>query len=328
MSAPDTDPATAPPVPHLELKAALLLALMVAVLVGSVLYLLYARGAFEATQRVVLVADDSEGVAVGMDLTFSGFPIGRVRGIELAADGSARILVDVPTRDAHWLRQSSVFTLTRNLVGGTNLRAYSGILADPALPDGAERRVLVGDASAEIPRLVADARVLVQNLTTLTAADSALAASLANVQATTERLNGPQGALGLLFGNEADARKLVATLERSQALIAKLESLTGRVDAMAAKADTQVFGPEGLMRDAQATVRQLNAALADTRATLAKVDALLAEAQGIAGNVRSATTELGPLRAEVEASLRKMQGLIDELNRKWPFARDTEIRLP
>ena len=84
------------PVAHLELKAALLLALFVLLVAGTVLYLMYARGAFESTQRLVLVADDSEGVSVGMDITFSGFPIGRVRRIELADDGNARILIDVP----------------------------------------------------------------------------------------------------------------------------------------------------------------------------------------------------------------------------------------
>jgi len=45
----------------------------VLLLAGSVLYVMYARGVFEPTQRLVLVADDSEGVAVGMDMTFSGF---------------------------------------------------------------------------------------------------------------------------------------------------------------------------------------------------------------------------------------------------------------
>jgi phospholipid/cholesterol/gamma-HCH transport system substrate-binding protein len=100
-------------VAHLEFKAALLLALLVLLLAGSALYVMYARGVFEPTQRLVLVADDSEGVLVGMDMTFSGFPIGRVRRIELAEDGAARILIDVPKKDAHWLRESSVFTLVR-----------------------------------------------------------------------------------------------------------------------------------------------------------------------------------------------------------------------
>jgi phospholipid/cholesterol/gamma-HCH transport system substrate-binding protein len=152
----------------LEYRAVLLVGLLALLVAGSVAYLLYARGVFEPSQRLVLLADDVEGVTVGMDLTFSGFPIGRVRGFELAADGTTRIVIDVPRKDARWLRESSVFTLTRGLVGNTNLKAYSGVLSDPPLPSGAERRVLVGDATAEIPRLVAETRDLIRNLTQLT----------------------------------------------------------------------------------------------------------------------------------------------------------------
>ena len=42
----------------------------------------------------------------------------------------------------------------------------------------------------------------------------------------------------------------------------------------------------------------------------------------------TATADLGALRAEVDASLRKVEQLINEVNRKWPFARDTEVKLP
>ena len=316
----DAEPASRP-VRHLELKARLLLIFTTLLVVGSAFYLLHARGVFEPTQRLVLTTDDSEGVVVGMDMTFSGFPIGRVRRVELGQEGNVRILIDVAQKDAHWLRTSSVFTLVRGIVGGTAIRAFTGVLTDPLLPDGAERPVLRGDATAEIPRVIASAREVLENLTAMTSQDAALRASLANVQAVTDKLKGPQGALGVLFGNEADARKLVATLERTNALLA-------RVDGLAAKADTQVFGPEGVVRETRATVVQLNGLLADTRASLRQVDAVLLEAQGIGANVRGATADLGTLRGEVESNLRKIDALIDEVNRKWPFARDTEIKLP
>lgn len=312
------------PVAYLELKAAMLLLFTLALIVGSGLYLLYARGAFEATQTLVLTADDSEGVVVGMDMTFSGFPIGRVRRIELAETGNARIVVDVAQKDAHWLRESSVFTLVRGVVGGTNIRAYSGILTDPPLPAGAVRPVLRGDATAEIPQLMASARELLGNLNALTAQDAALGSSLANVQALTQRLNGPGGALGVLMGNEADARKIITTLERTNTLLARL-------DGLAKQADRQVFGENGkdaLVPDLRASVGQLNALLAETRNSLKKVDAVLVEAQAIGANTREATTDLGALRADVESNLRKVESLVNEIQRKWPFARDTEIRLP
>jgi len=321
---PPSDDLLLRPVAHLERKAAALLILTLALVIGAGLYLLYARGVFEPTQRLVLTADDSEGVVVGMDMTFSGFPIGRVRAIELAPDGDVRILIDVARRDAHWLRESSVFTLVRGIVGGTTIKAYSGILTDPPMADGAERRVLRGDAMAEIPQLMASARELLGNLNAITAEGAALSGTVANVRSLTERLNAPGGALGVLMGNADDAKKITRTLDRTNQLLA-------RIDGMAAKADRQVFGAAGdpgLVPEVRATVVQLNGLLADTRQSLKKVDAVLAEAQAIGANTREATNDLGTLRAEVEANLRKVEGLVNDIQRKWPFARDTELKLP
>jgi len=308
-------------VDNLEFKARVLMLFMLLLVCGSVLYVLYARGAFESTQRLVLVAEDSEGVVVGMDLTFAGFAIGRVRRIELAEDGKARILVDVAAKDARWLRTSSVFTLVKGIVGGPNIRAYTGLLKDPALPDGAVRNVLQGDASAEIPKVVSATKELIENLNSLIGSSGAVGSSMANLQVLTGRLNGPGGALTVLLGSEAEARKFSAMLDRTNALLI-------RFDGMAAKADTQVFGDKGVLPETRASVIQLNAMLGETRASLKKVDAILVDVQAVASNTKEATADLGALRAEVEASLRKVEGLVGEINRKWPFARDVEMKLP
>lgn len=315
-----------PPIRHLRLKAAALLLLTLALVLGAVSYLLYARGVFEPTQPLVLLAEDSEGVSVGMDVTFSGFPIGRVRRTELAQDGNVRILVDVAERDAHWLRESSVFTLVRGLVGGTAIKAYSGVLDDPPLPAGAVRPVLSGDTAAEIPQLMASARELLDNLQKMTATDAPVNQTLARVQQLGERINGPRGALGVLMGNDADARKVLVLLERSEALVQRLDTLVQR-------ADRQVLGGSngdaGLVAALRAAVLQSQALLTDARASLQRVDAVLAEAQAVGSNVRGATTDLDALRAEVEASLLKVDAMVSELQRKWPFARgDAELKLP
>jgi phospholipid/cholesterol/gamma-HCH transport system substrate-binding protein len=325
---PEASPSVPIPVAHLELKAALLLLFMLLLVCGSAVYVLYSRGVFEATQKLVLVSEDSEGVIAGMDLTFAGFPIGRVHRIELADDGKARIIIDVAAKDAHWLRQSSVFTMVKSLVGGTNIRAYSGILTDPPLPDGAVRQVLQGDAMGDVPQLMSTAKDLLENLRALTARDAALGVSLTHVQTLAEKLNGPGGALAVLMGNEADRKKLLATLDRSQALLDNATILLNRMNGLAVRADTQVFGDGGVMPEARAAMGQLNAVLTDTRASLKKVDAVLQEAQAVGANVRVATTDLGPLRADVETNLRKIEGLVNDINRKWPFARDMELKLP
>ena len=319
LSSADAD--TPPPIAQVERKAILLLVLVTALVLGFLLYVMVARGVFESTQRLILVSDDSEGVIVGMDLTFSGFPIGRVQRTELAADGKVRILIDVPTKDARWLRTSSIFTMERGMVGETRLRAFSGILSDPPLPENAERGLLRGDTSAEIPRIVASARALLENLDNMTRSDSTLNTSLTHLQTVTKRLSGPYGVLTGVLGSEDNAKKIVATLDNANALLRK--------------ADQRLFGVKGLMDSTQATVdgsraavAQLTQLLTEVRASLQKVDAVLVEAQAVGANARVASADLGALRAEVEMSLRKVSQLVEEVNRKWPFARDTEIKLP
>ncbi|MBF8178953.1 MlaD family protein [Herminiimonas contaminans] len=306
-------------VPHnLEFKAAILLIFLVALIAGSVAYLMYARGAFEATQELVLLADDSDGVSVGMDLTFSGFPIGRINRIELGKDGKARILVAIAKKDAHWLRNSSIFTMERGIVGSPRIRAFTGVPADPPLEAGAERTLLVGDVAAEIPLLVSAAKQLIDNVNNLTSAESALNASLTNLQGLTDKLNGKHGALGALVGSNKDAQKILQTLDRANDVLAK-------VDGLLVKTDKQVFGKDG---DSQATIVQLNAMLGEARNSLKKIDTVLADAQVISGNAKAASGDLGSLRADVDRSLRKVEQLVNEINRKWPFARDTELNLP
>ncbi|MCX7662460.1 MAG: MlaD family protein [Tepidimonas fonticaldi] len=311
-----------------ERRARWLLVLLTGLLVASAAYLLYARGVFEPTQTLVLVADDAEGVSVGMDLTFSGFPIGRVRRIELGGDGYARILVDVARRDAHWLRESSVFTMERGLVGGTRLRAYTGVLDGPLLPDGAQRQVLRGDALADLPRMVNAARELLEQLKAMTDPDAPLNASLREVRQLLQRANGRDGVLGVLMGNEADRARVTAALDDVRRLLQRLQSVAERADGLVQRADQRVFGAQGLADDVQAGAREARDLLVGLRATLQRVDGVLAEVHGIAVNTRTATQDLDALRVEVEATLRRVDGMILDIQRRWPFSRDAEVKLP
>ena len=296
----------------------ILLGVVALLIIAFVLYVMYARGVFEPTQKLVLTTENSEGVIPGMDMTFAGFPIGRVRLVDLAKDGKVQVLVDVSKSDAKWLKASSVFTLERSVVGETRLRAFTGVLDDAPLPDGAVRPILRGDVTAEIPGLVATARSLLNNLESMTAEGSSMAGSLDNLQALTGSLSGRiTGKYGLLSGalGDDEAKKFVGTLQR--------------LDVLLAKTDQRLYGKKGVVDDAQAAVVELKGVLQDARGTLKRVDAVLVEAQAVGANARVATEDLGALRGEVDASLRKVNRLVDQINRKWPFAgKNEEITLP
>lgn len=313
---------------NLGVKVGMLIAATILIAGSFVLYVLFARGVFEQTQRVILIADNGEGVRVGMDLTFAGFPIGTVRSIRLRDDGKVRISVRVPVDQAKWLRRSSVFVLDVPLVGGAKLRAFSSDLKDPPLEHRAERPVLRGDANAEIPRMVATLRSALENIEQITNQGSSLQESLKNARTVTERMAGKQGVLGAALGTEDNAKKLLQTIDRANTLLASLGGVSLKLDAVLSKTDQRVLGPGGVVDETQKAVVQANAILSEVRASLKRVDGILTDAQAVAGNAKAATTDLAALRAEVEASLRKVTALIEEINRKWPFERDTKVKLP
>ena len=325
----DPPPANAPFVPrNLGIRVGMLLAFATTVAIALVVYVLHARGTFDEFQRLTLTTDNAEGVAPGMDLTFAGFPIGRVRRLSLNQDGTAGIHIRVPLENARWLRTTTVFTLEIGLVGGAKLRAFTSNLQDPPLPDRAQRPVLRGDTAREIPEMVATLRKALENVDQMTTRDSSLQQSLDNVRVVTGRMAGKHGVLGGVLGSEDNAKKLLVTLDRANALLASLNGVSLKLDTVLSKTDQQVLGPGGVVEETQKAVRQANAILTEVGVQLKRVDAILADAQAVAGNAQVATADLGALRAEVEASLRKLSALIDEINRKWPFERDTKVKLP
>jgi phospholipid/cholesterol/gamma-HCH transport system substrate-binding protein len=314
--------------PSLGVKVGILIAFTVIVVGGFVGYVLNARGVFDQTQRVYLITDNSEGIAVGTDLTFAGFPIGRVRRITLRDDGKVRISVRVPLDQTKWLRVSSVFVIDVPLVGAAKLRAFSGNLQDAPLPDRSERPVLRGDTAEEIPKMVATLRTVLDNIDQMTSSGSSLQQSLASVRSATERMAGKHGVLGAALGSDESAQKVKEAIERANTLLASLNGVALRMDTVLAKTDQRVLSQGGVIDETQKAVAQVNVILGDVRTSLKRVDGILADAETVAGNAKSATADLGALRAEVEASLRKVGALIEEINRKWPFERDTKIKLP
>ena len=324
-----------PRVKYLGLKVGAVLTLIPVIAVGLLLYSLYARGVFDRTQGLTLIAPDAEGVVVGMPIMFSGFPIGKVSSMALDELGRVRIEVRIKVKDARWLRESSVFSLEKQILGGAKIRAVSRRLQDPELPPGAERQLVSKDAAQDIPQVIARANSILQNVDEIIRPDSSFNQTLANLKSVTERMAGEYGVLGGVTGSPDQAKKVLDTVDSVNALLASLKGVTARADGVLAKTDDRMFGQGGVMDEAKRSIAQLNTILTDARDSLKKADEVLATAQATtteiktaASTVKDATTDLGALRMEVDGSIRKVNGLIDEINRKWPFARKAQIKLP
>ena len=286
-----------------------------------IVYLLHARGFFEKTFHLQLAATSADGVAPGVPVVFSGIEIGRVTTLGLNENGGIIIRTEFLGRNAKWLKENSTFTLDKPIVGGAKIRVDSPDLKAPALPDNATMLLLTSDVSKEIPALVERVKAILANVEHLTRKDGDLNTTLANVKTVTGRMTGEYGMLEGLLGSPEKARALTDTLDKTRALITKL-------DGMAAKADQWLFAEKGVAEQTRESLAQVRLILNDAQSSLKKADAMMANAVEISANVNEGTQDLAQLRAEIDDAVRKANDLVNEINKKWPFARNPEVKLP
>lgn len=286
-----------------------------------VVYLLHARGFFEDIFELRLAAASADGVAPGVPVVFSGIEIGRVTTLGLNENGGIVIHAEFLDRNAKWLRETSTFTLDKPLVGGAKIRVDSPDLDAPALADGSTVLLLSSDISKEIPALVERVKAILANVEHLTRKDGEVNATLANVEKLTARMTGEYGMLEGLLGSAEKARAVTDSLDKTRALIIKL-------DGMALKTDQWLFAPDGVAAETRASLAQVRLMLNDAQASLKKADAVMANAVDISADVKQGTQDIAALRSEIDDAVRKANALVNEINKKWPFARDPEVKLP
>jgi len=328
-------PVRAPLIKNLEFKVGLLLAATVLLVAGLVTYELHARGVFQPTITLQLTAPNAEGVSVGMPVSFSGFPIGKVSKMDLTENAEVLIELAIPEKEAKWLRHNSQFTLEKSLLGGAMIKAHTADLSEAPIQPGSRHKLLGGDDPQDIAAIKHRIQEILDHVAAMTEDQAPMNRTLAHVETMTQRMAGEYGVLQGVMGSPEKAREVMGIIQQTHSLLTHVDGITLKVDGMLAKADTQVFGPDGVMDHTRQSVLTVNKMLAEVRESLKKADAILASAQTasadvavITGNVKEATTDMGQLRVEIDDSVRKVNHLINEINKKWPFARDVEIKTP
>jgi len=284
-------------------------------------YLLHARGFFDKTFHLQLAAASADGVAPGVPVVFSGIEIGRVTTLGLNENGGIIIHAEFLDRNARWLKENSSFILDKPIVGGAKIRVDSPDLQAPALPDNATMLLLTSDISKEIPALVERVKAILANVEHLTRKDGEINATLANVKTVTGRMTGEYRVLEGVLGSPEKARAVTDSLDKTRALITRL-------DAMTAKTDQWLFARDGMAEQTKASLAQVRLMLNDAQSSLKKADAVMANTVEISANIKDGTQDIAQLRTEIDDAVRKANDLINEINRKWPFAREPEVKLP
>ncbi len=313
----------------IEIRVGVFVILTSLLLIAAVGFLAYKKDFFTRVHTFTLSARVGDDITEGMPVVFSGFKIGRVQTMELNDAGAVIVKIRVPQRHVQWLRQNSSFTVDKPLLGPARLLVASPEPHGPPLTPKIVPEVMTVDNIAEIARKVQPIMERVSQMADHLENTMAQIASpqgdinkiLKNTELLTAKLSQKNSLLEMAVNDQAAVQAIHESLRKTKDLVAQLDTILKRVDQMAQKTDEGLYGREGLLPGATKL-------LAETQLKLDKLSVSLDNVNKITGDIADSTTNIKRLRKELDSTVGNVNELVTEINRKIPFRKQPEIKLP
>jgi phospholipid/cholesterol/gamma-HCH transport system substrate-binding protein len=313
----------------LEFKVGLFVLVTSALIIASVGYVAFKKDVFSRVDTYTLSSFSGEDLTEGMPVLLSGYKIGRVDVLELGSDGRILIRIKIPHRHAKWLRKDSVFIINKPLFGDPRIVLSTGKMTSPPLSTETVKEVLVAN---DINETIKKLEPVVERLNRITINIETLTKNLANPKgdvnqilrhtaSLAERLAGTESLLDLAVGNPDTVAAVQAALQNTEGITNEMTLILQKVDAMAAKSDESLYGKDGIFPS-------LRTLLLDLVGKLAKLDQFIIHVNNVGANVDASTKDLKVLRKDIDATVSNINNLVKELDRKIPFKKDPQIKLP
>ena len=270
----------------------------------------------EWDQYEIVFEEAVTGLTIGSAVQYNGIQVGEVRGLSLSPEdpriaiARIRVTADTPIKEGTHAR------LTFTGVTGVAIIQLTGGAPDapPLEPEpGRDLPRIVADTSA-IQNLLASGEGMMENVNALFLRLSVLlrddnleafSATLGHVEAITETLAGRTGEIDRAVGDLADASaSLASTLERSDALLARLES--------AAEEAERAFRDD--VPRLTESARTALASLERTSATLE--DTIEDNRDAVNRFARDGLSEVGPTLDALQATLVPLRRLVERLEQQ------------
>ncbi|MFH1077439.1 MAG: MlaD family protein [Pseudomonadota bacterium] len=313
----------------IELKVGLFLIISTMLIALSIGYVAYKKGFFAKVYTFTLSSKSGEDLTEGMPVVFSGFKIGTVHALELSDDGSVFIKIKIPERHVKWIRMDSTFIVNKPLIGSARIVVVTDNLRSAVLsPEQATEVVNVSDINEAIKKLqplLEKVDKIAGNIETLTKniADpkGSVHKILTNAENLTANLAQKGSFLEMAISDRESIDSIYAALKKTRDITAQVEAILKRVDKMAGKTDDMVYGEEGALP----TVIK---ALKDVLAKLEKLNTTIDNINKISSEAAASTSDLKVLREQIDAAVTSLGDLARELEKKIPFKKAPEIKLP
>ncbi|MDA8125374.1 MAG: MlaD family protein [Deltaproteobacteria bacterium] len=312
----------------IEFKVGLFITITTLLIIGAIGFVAYKKDAFSMVHTYTLSSKTGENLTEGMPVTFWGFNIGRVSSLGLTEQG-VMIQIKIPERHNRVIRANSRFILDKPLLGASRIIVVTANFNDlPLSPKTVPEIGVSNDINELIKRgqpIVDKVDKIADNLATVTSnlADpqGEVKQILKNVEAMTTRFAKQESLLEMAVGNPQSVKSLQDALLNTRDLTVQVQGILKKVDALAGKADDEIYGREGVLP----LVRNI---LRDLLVKLKTIDTTLDNLNKISGEAADSTKDLKVLRNELDAAVISIGKAADNLDRIIPFQDKPEIKLP
>jgi len=183
------------PSSNYALKAGIVVILTAVIALFSVTYLTLSQNIFEKKHQLVLNASDASGLAVGMPLNLSGFPVGKVTRFKLRENGTVTVNIEILEKDLPRLLDGVTFWAITSLLGGTKLIIKDYNPSNPKLNLNKSYNLNIENLDAKLPKIITNVEESTSNIAQLTSQNSDLAKTFREVSLLATKLNDPNESL-------------------------------------------------------------------------------------------------------------------------------------
>jgi phospholipid/cholesterol/gamma-HCH transport system substrate-binding protein len=225
-----------------------------------------ASGPFDQSFRLAAISPRAHGLELDSPVTMAGIKIGRVIGIGVTPENTVKLELEVQGKYRDKVREDSVATLSRPLIGSSFIDLSMGSPNQPEIPSGA----YIG-------------------LTTLPDINdvvSSMAPKLEKIDAILDNVNVASHDFKQLI------KKVSSDIEPLDRSMQHVEKTAREASEAAARVNQAAAQTRQLVTDAAQATAQLNAILADVKQGSARVDTLTKRADNILANGEAISLEL------------------------------------
>lgn len=284
-----------------ELKVGVFVVITTLLIISSVIYIAYSKGFFSKEHAFTISSKSGEELTEGMAVYFSGFKIGRIENLELSDQGLVLVKIRIPDQHVKWIKSSSIFSINKPLIGSSKLIVTTPNLNSPALsPRDVPEIVRIDNIDETIKRVQP----------TLEKVDKVVS----NIEKITANLARKDSIIEMVVGSPESSRSIRESIKKAQVILEKVDTILG-------KTDDQVYGSDGVLL----LIRKI---LKDFILKLEKMNATLDNVSKLSSNAADSTKDLKTLRSEIDATVQAIGKLVNEIDKKIPFKKEPEIKLP